>query len=102
MQLYPLWLEQLQQSRSSHLIEAAVTLPNTGQHPGLSYTSAVHHVAMPTLAPNSDSSHVSSDSLAMPPDGRESVEPAITFSQSDHFQPPVHTPDISLAGSSPG
>ncbi|XP_065919089.1 uncharacterized protein [Dysidea avara] len=106
IKLYPVWLEQLQQLRTSHQIGTTVTLSSTIQHPGLSHTHAVHHhIAMPTLVTNSDSSHVSSDSLATPSNERGSVEPAITFNQSDHFQPPVHTSqhgDISLLSSSSG
>lgn len=105
IKLYPIWLEQLQQLRSDHQIGAATASSSTSQHPDIKHTPAVHRVAMPTLVANSDSSHVSSDSLATPFNERGSLKHAITFSQSDHQTPSVHTPqdsDISLASSSSG
>ena len=103
--LYPVWLEQLQQLRSNCQIGVAVASSGTSQHPDIRHIPAVHHVAVPTLVANSDSSRVSSGSLAMPFNERGSLEHAVTFGQSDHQAPSVHTPqhsDISLVSSSSG
>jgi len=95
IKLYPVWLEQL---RNNHQIGAPVASSSASQHLDLMHTPTVHHHV--AVVANSDS-----DSLATPSNGRGSMEPVITFSQSDHCLTPVHTPQnniISLVSSSSG
>ena len=103
MKLYPAWLEQVQFKKQKE----AASLAEASQQPNSSHTP---FVALPTIAnatiatvvTNSNSSHVSSDSLTTPPgpssnaDYNQSNQSVVSQGHSSQHS------DISLASLSSG